>query len=265
MGAISGHGIGPSLVSLVTLGPITNIGWDAMDGEEIELRGGQVNRVVRLGGTVRRSMTWDRAMTHQALRHLEAVGFDGAPRFLGLDDLGREILTFLPSDLPADADGFSDAQLASAAALLRKFHDATESFAPVRDSGAEILCHNDWTPANAVFRGAVPYGMIDFDTVAPGTRLWDVSYSAWTWLDLSDPAYSPQEQLRRLELFCASYGHPSCTVQHLAAYLPTRQAGRARWARDRNMREAEAWALKCMYWTVQHLTERVHATGLPER
>ena len=235
-----------------------------MDGEEIELRGGHVNRVVRLGDTVRRTMSWDRSLVHQALRHLEAVGFEGAPRFLGLDELGREMLTFLPSDLPADANGFSDDQLATAAALLRKLHDATESFAPVQEKGAEVLCHNDWTPANTVFRGTVPYGMIDFDTVAPGTRLWDVSYSAWTWLDLGDPAYSPEEQLRRLTLFCAGYGHKSCTVAHLAAYMPTRQAGRARWARDRNMREGEAWALKCMYWTVQYLTERVHPTGLPE-
>lgn len=236
-----------------------------MDGDEVELRGGQINKVVRLGDTVRRTMSWDRTIAHQLLRHLEAVGFDGAPRFLGLDASSREILTYLPSDLPSDADGFSDMQLAAAAILLRRFHDATESFALVGESGAEVMCHNDWTPANTVFRGAVPYGMIDFDTVMPGTRLWDVSYSAWTWLDLSDPAYSPDEQLRRLELFCASYDHPSCTLPHLAAYLPTRQAGRARWARDRNMTAAETWALKCMYWTVQHLTERLHPTGLPER
>jgi hypothetical protein len=217
-----------------------------MDEEEIELLGGQVNKVVRRGDTVRRSMSWDRTIAHQLLRHLEAVGFDGAPHFLGLDLLGREILTYLPSDLGFDADGFSDVQLAAAAALLRRFHDATESFELVRRSGAEILCHNDWTPANTVFRASMPYGMIDFDTVAPGTRLWDVSYSAWTWLDLSDPAYSGDEQVRRLKLFCASYDHPSCTLEHLAGYLPTRQAGRARWARDRNMEAAEAWALKCI-------------------
>lgn len=236
-----------------------------MDGNEIELPGGQVNKVVRLGDTVRRTISWDRTLVHQVLRHLETMNFAGAPRFLGFDALGREILTFLPSDLAFDADGFSDIQLAAAASLLRRFHDATVSFPLVRQSGAEVLCHNDWTPANTVFRETMPYGMIDFDTVAPGSRLWDVAYSAWTWLDLSDPAYTPDEQLRRLKIFCSSYDHPSCTIEHLAGYIPTRQAGRARWARDRNMPEAEAWALRCMYWTVQHLSERVHPTGLPER
>lgn len=235
-----------------------------MGGNEVELPGGLVNKVVRVGDTVRRTMAWDRTIAHQLLRHLEKGGFEGAPRFLGLDPLGREILTYLPSDLECDADGFSDDQLTAAAALLRSFHEATLDFAPVVKAGAEVLCHNDWTPANTVFRGTMPYGMVDFDTVAPGTRLWDVSYSAWTWLDLSDPAFSADEQLRRLELFCTGYDHPSCTLVHLAAYIPTRQASRARWARDRNMPEAEAWALKCMYWTVQNLSERVHHTGLPE-
>ena len=235
-----------------------------MSSNEVELLGGQVNRVVRLGDTVRRTIAWDRALAHQLLRHLEAREFEGAPRFLGLDSHGREILTYLPSDLEYDADGFSDKQLAAAASLLRRYHEATVDFIPVVEAGAEVLCHNDWTPANAVFRNAVPYGMIDFDTVALGTRLWDVSYSAWTWLDLSDPAFSGDDQLRRLDLFCAGYDHPSITLEHLAGYIPTRQAGRARWARDRNMPEAESWALKCMYWTVQNLTERVHRTGLPE-
>ncbi|MVS99025.1 phosphotransferase [Devosia marina] len=235
-----------------------------MGGNEIELFGGLINKVVRVGDTVRRTMSRDRTTAHHLLRHLETRGFEGAPRFLGVDALGREILTYLPSDLKFDAASFSDDQLTAAAALLRSFHEATLDFALVVEAGAEVLCHNDWTPANTGFRNAIPYGMIDFDTVAPGTRLWDVSYSAWTWLDLSDPAFSADEQLRRLELFCSGYDHPSCTVAHLAGYIPTRQAGRARWAKDRNMPEAEAWALKCMYWTVQNLSERVHRTGLPE-
>lgn len=223
-----------------------------------------MNRVVRLGDTVRRTMTWDRTMAHHLLRHLEASGFDGAPRFLGLDDESREMLDFLPSDLPPDASGFSDAQLAAAAALLRRFHDATEDFGPVRESGAEVICHNDWTPANTVFRAKMPYAMIDFDTVAPGTRLWDCCYSAWTWLDLGDPDYSSHEQLRRLALFCEAYAHPSCTLWHVAAYVPARQAGRARWARARSMQEAVVWVENCMDWTLLNITERIHPTGLPE-
>ena len=234
-----------------------------MDRDEVELVGGQVNRVVRIGDTVRRTMAWDRRLSHSVLQHLESVGFYAALRFLGLDDEGRETLSFLPSDLPHDASGFTDDQLIAAARLLRRFHDATEDMAVVRGAGAEVICHNDWTPANTAFRDAMPYALIDFDTVTPGSRLWDLSYSAWAWLDLADPDFSGEQQRHRLAVFCSAYGHASCTLGLVAAVLPSRQAGRARWAKARGMHEGEAWALAAMDWTLEHVTEVIHPTGLP--
>ena len=63
-------------------------------GEEV-LSGGYSTPVVRVEDTVRRATgPWSPAV-HGLLRHLERRGFDGAPRFLGLDDRGREVLTFI--------------------------------------------------------------------------------------------------------------------------------------------------------------------------
>jgi hypothetical protein len=54
---------------------------------ETVLEGGDVNVVVRVGDTVRRPTgEWSPAV-HALLRHYEAVGFDGALRFVGIDDL----------------------------------------------------------------------------------------------------------------------------------------------------------------------------------
>lgn len=39
------------------------------------------------------------AYVQAVLLHLEAVGFEGAPRFLGVDDEGREILTYIEGDV----------------------------------------------------------------------------------------------------------------------------------------------------------------------
>ena len=234
-----------------------------MTSTETVLPGGQINQVVRIGDTVRRSVTADRSQQHALLRHLEAVGFDGAPRLLGLDEQGREILTFLPSDLAADASGFSDTQLIAAARLLRRYHDATTTLAAVVASGAEVMCHNDWTPANTLFRAGMPYALIDFDTARTGTRLWDLTYSVWTWLDLSDPAYSGPEQIRRIALFCEAYEHPSCTLAHVAGYLPTRQAGVAQWARANDRAAGAEWALNCLDWTLTHITDAIHPNGRP--
>ncbi|QQR36433.1 hypothetical protein JI749_02000 [Devosia oryziradicis] len=105
--------------------------------------------------------------------------------------------------------------------------------------------------------------MIDFDTVTPGSRLWDLSYSAWAWLDLADPDFSAEQQRHRLAVFCSAYGHASCTLGLVAAVLPSRQAGRARWAKARGKHEGEAWALAALDWTLEHVTEVIHPTGLP--
>ena len=57
---------------------------------EVPLRGGDVNVVVRVGDTVRRPP--EPAGVRALLTWYEQAGFDRAPRFLGFDDAGREVL-----------------------------------------------------------------------------------------------------------------------------------------------------------------------------
>src|SRR5205823_2972231 len=65
---------------------------------------GNVSEVVQVGGTIRRSTgPWSPAV-HAVLRHLEEAGFDGAPRFRGIDGQGREILTRLEGYAPPESD-----------------------------------------------------------------------------------------------------------------------------------------------------------------
>ena len=84
-----------------------------------------------------------------------------APRFLAVDDRDREILTFLPGDVPSDLGIFTEAQLAAAARLLRSLHDTTAALG-LRGT-SEIICHGDPSPCNAVFHDGLPYAWIDFD------------------------------------------------------------------------------------------------------
>ena len=67
-----------------------------MTAAEIPLFGGTANRgqVYRVGETVRRPLRPSAPGVHALLRHLEDVGFDGAPRVLGVDAEGREVLTY---------------------------------------------------------------------------------------------------------------------------------------------------------------------------
>jgi hypothetical protein len=67
---------------------------------EVPLYGGIANRglVVRKGDTVRRPLRETSPAIHALLEYLDEVGFDGSPRFLGVDTQGREVLTYVTGD-----------------------------------------------------------------------------------------------------------------------------------------------------------------------
>jgi hypothetical protein len=56
--------------------------------------------VVRVGDTVRRPIGPHTAAVHALLSYLHAAGFAGAPRPLGIDEQGREVLSFIPGTVP---------------------------------------------------------------------------------------------------------------------------------------------------------------------
>ncbi|MCP3798417.1 aminoglycoside phosphotransferase family protein [Allokutzneria sp. A3M-2-11 16] len=193
-----------------------------MVAEEV-LSGGNMTSVVRVGDTVRRaSGPWTPAV-HALLGHLRRWGFDRAPEALGIDEQGREIISLLPGSVatyPLPEHVLTDRTLVAVAELSREYHDATADFVPPTGASwqwpahdpVEVLCHNDFAPYNLMFDGDRVSGVIDFDTASPGPRVWDLAYTAYRFVPLTDPA-NPDvpypgiaEQRRRLELFVESYG-----------------------------------------------------------
>ena len=63
------------------------------ENEEI-LTGGNVSTVYRSGDTVQRELKPDSPKIHKLLKHLENKGFSYV-KFLGIDEKGREILSFI--------------------------------------------------------------------------------------------------------------------------------------------------------------------------
>jgi hypothetical protein len=192
--------------------------------DETPLPGGTANRglVVRVGDTVRRPMQPSSAATHDLLGHLERVRFDGAPRFLGVDAQGREVLSYVHGVAPIDpypAWAHADEALASVARLLRGYHDAVESFDPgdhhwptviPAGFGPLLVSHNDPNLDNVVFRDGQAVALIDFDLAAPGSRIWDVCVAARLWCPLRADVDVHDERrgrsLERLRLFVDAYG-----------------------------------------------------------
>lgn len=217
--------------------------------EEIPLTGGRTTTsVVRIGETVRRPLSPNSPFIHTLLHYLERAGFDGAPRFLGVDDKSREILSYQPGTVPSELGPYSDDQLITAAQLIRRYHDATIELARKHDT--EVICHHDLSPCNFVFINHVPRAIIDFDAAAPGSSISDVSYAAWMWLDIGNPAIEPHEQNRRLSIFCQAYGQP-VGAAFLEAMLQ-RQMLLAEAGQKQNPAMGE-WAKQCYDWTKEHL------------
>lgn len=200
----------------------------------IPLAGGQMTTVVKIDNTVHRTVgEWTPAV-HQLLQHLEAVGFQGVPRVLGMDAEGREILSFVDGDAgyfdatrTVPVNLWSDDVLVAAAAFLRRYHDATVGF--VAQPGThwqlshpdlewhEVICHNDFAPWNSVFVDGTFHGIIDFDTAGPGPRIDDIAYAAYSFAPLFRPEKCPSVGLQtppdyghKLKLFCDAYGGEYC-------------------------------------------------------
>ena len=223
--------------------------------QEHVLQGTAHRRVVRVGDTVRRPLTpWSRSV-HELLLHLESVGYPFSPRFLGIDDQRREVLSFIPGTSGSDgyveglerggdswANVVSETGLRRFAGFLRGYHDAVAGYRPpesacwVTGSGAggpgDVICHGDYGPWNVIWERETPAGLIDWDFAHPGPAWDDVTYAlrfvapfvddeqAVSWM--RHPA--PPARGRRLEVFLDAYsgtgvGSTSAVVDDVIARL----------------------------------------------
>jgi Phosphotransferase enzyme family len=220
---------------------------------EVPLAGGDVTEgVVRVGDTVRRTIGPNAPFVHALLRYLEEAGFEGAPRFLGVDAAGREVLTFLPGEVagrPRPGWVADEGRLASVGRLMRAYHEAVAGFVapegvapervftgapelpPLPPYPVEVVGHMDYTPDNIVFRGGEAVGLIDFDLAKPVTRTDEVGNAMLYWAPLTDPVdvdpvLRGVDVPRRCRVLADAYGMSEVDRSRLVevAVLRTRRA-----------------------------------------
>lgn len=181
-----------------------------MSASEERLPGGCINDVVRVGDTVRRPCGERAAFVHRLLEHLGE--WEGAPRFLGIDEQGREILDFVEGQVLWGTNELSGAtspeSLRMVAQLVRELHDLTAGSDLA--GGEEVVCHNDLSPKNTVYRddgdGYRPVAIIDWDIAAPGRRIHDVAHTCWQYVGLGPHHPDATQAGHTMRLMCDAYG-----------------------------------------------------------
>jgi hypothetical protein len=241
---------------------------------------GWVNTVVRIGDTVRRSTgPWTPAV-HALLCHLEAAVYAWSPRVLGIDEEGREVLTYFegrPTAVPWPEPLTRDEGLARFARALAEYHAAVAGFVPPVDAvwrlGAlplqdgQLVCHGDFGPWNTIWRDGWLVGVIDWDFATPGPAIHDVAYAAWYGVPLHHESErnvgGPADLRHRLEVFCAAAGdyEPSAVLDAIVEVQELEHSrlsdlghrGLEPWATFIARGELE-WLAACRGWLSQNRT-----------
>ncbi len=219
------------------------------------LSGGNMNAPVLRNQHIYKEATLASNTIHNLLQHVRAKGIDWVPESFGVNSEGKHVLSYFEGEVPHDTPDWlwEDTILCDIAKRLRLWHDATLDFNYTEakwllenDEVNEVICHIDFAPYNCVFQNKKFVGLIDFDVCAPGSRLWDIAYTAYRFVPLmpvgSIEVYkevSPftKEVLQaRLQRFLEAYGgndheflYDKATVIHK---VEKRLRALANWSRD---------------------------------
>jgi len=182
-----------------------------------------MNAPKRIGDVVHRIQTASTTTIHRLLEHVRASGITWVPEPKGIMD-GQEVLSYMHGRVPHEMPPWiwGNAVLRQVATFLREWHDATLGFdlenaiwSMDTKTNHEVICHNDFAPYNCVFNYGKMVGLIDFDLCAPGSRLWDMAYTAYRFIPVmpQEPIhekddispYSKDEIDGRIESFLDAY------------------------------------------------------------
>jgi len=155
---------------------------------------------------------------HELLDWLAAEGLGGIPHVGGVDDEGREIVSYVEGrGVPVDDEIVLDTVLVEAVGWLRDFHDLVDGYrpdgprvwrqtgeAPVDLEPGQVICHNDPGAYNWIVQSGHFVAMIDWDLAGPGEPIDDLAFLCWTAIPLYRDI-GAAETARRLDLVVDAY------------------------------------------------------------
>lgn len=194
--------------------------------KEEKLEFGFVSSPVKVGDTVHRQAGLWTATIHNLLNFLNNNGFKYAPKPMGLDEKGREILEYLPGEAavrPWPQHLLEDDGLCQAARMLREYHDIVRKFVPPDSAEwrignvpyklGQVIRHGDLGPWNTLWQEGKITGLIDWDFAEPGEAIADLAQMAYYFVPLrgekgwQEAGFKNRPDFQhRLKLLCEAYG-----------------------------------------------------------
>ena len=179
-----------------------------------QLVGGR-SEIFKEGKKVYRPKPFNHIEVHKFLDYLQSRGSRITPKVIGITD-HQEVLSFMKgtvyNELPFALQ--TDKMLKTAAKLLKKFHDLSRGYIwhlegneqwllPAQEH-VELICHGDFAPYNVTIVGEYAKAIIDFDTIHPGSAMWDIAYAIYRWVPF-EAGGDLQAQIRKAKVFLTAY------------------------------------------------------------
>jgi Phosphotransferase enzyme family len=161
-------------------------------------------------------------------------GFASSPRFLGMDERGREKLTFHPGQTAWELrPAFpSLEEISRLGMIVRDLHESLRDFRPPKDPqwsvhgadprGGDLTLHNDIAPWNLVVDGE-DWTIIDWDEAAPGRPEWELALVLHSFVPLwPESTLGDAVIVDRMKSFGDGYGATGQRLQDVVALIPER-------------------------------------------
>lgn len=170
--------------------------------KEIQLTGGRSTiGVVRQGDVVFRPHKTESDFANVFLQFLETQNFPYAQRYLGRDNNGRDKFQFIEGYVPNEIGYTTIEQLCRFMQIVRQFHDLSLYFT----KSNKVICHNDLSPCNTIFKNNMPTAIIDWDSCAVGEQWEDLTYILWLWINIGSFNRNNIDIIGQMKTALASY------------------------------------------------------------
>jgi thiamine kinase-like enzyme len=217
---------------------------------EIALEGGRVtSSVTRKGNYVYRACCSNSPFVHKILKWIESKDSTIIPHFIGINDDGREIITFLEGQAPKDLGDFSEKQLFEAGKLIKYLHIILADYPDCKKG--QTVCHNDLSPCNFMFINDIPYAVFDWDAAAIGDPMDDLAYAVWMWCDIGNLEQSVEKVNAKIKNMIQGYDAKQFDIKNKIINQIDR-VGRSMWPTQEQTGNVRSWTNACKEWIVNN-------------